>query len=191
VPPISTGLEKLLDDRARLEGAAAAGDPGSDRMVRTLCMQRQLQDIAAAQAAEIAAATAELTKLQQRCFPCLPAVGSGNLASGVGAGAHSSVQCSMASAAAAGMSLAVAGGRLIPGALAGAGRTAAAVGPAGHFGGGVVASGGGSFAPTGSRGRVMGRLPAAAGPDAKPVAAAGAGRVAGAARSLNAGSKAV
>jgi hypothetical protein len=76
VPPFAAGLEKLLDDRARLEGAAAAGDPGSHRMARTLRMQRQLQDIEAAQAAEIEAATAELTKLQQRCFPCLPAVGS-------------------------------------------------------------------------------------------------------------------
>lgn len=181
------GLEKLLDDRGRLEGAAAAGDLGSDRTARSLRMQRQLLDIAAAQAAEIEAASAELTRLQQRCFPSLPAAAGAG--SGIGAGGSSSVAASMASAAAAGVSLAAAGSGLGPSAAA------AAAGGGRAVGGGVVASGGGAFAPAGSRGRMRARLPAAAavvGPDGKlPAAAAaagagGPGRAPGAARVVNA-----
>lgn len=185
------GLEKLLDDRGRLEGAAAAGDPGSDRTARSLRMQRQLLDIAAAQAAEIEAASAELARLQQRCFPSLPAAAGAG--SRIGAGGSSSVAASMASAAAAGISLAAAGSGLGPSAAAAAAGGGRAVAP--HFGGGVVASGGGAFAPAGSRGRMRARLPAAAavvGPDGKlPAAAAsagagGPGRAPGAARVVNA-----
>lgn len=125
------GLEKLLDDRSRLEGAVAAGDPGPDRTMRTLMMQRKLHDIAAAQAAEIAAAEAELSALQQRSFPCFPGGGV--------AGAAADFIPALSVAASTSSHLPSASHS--PKASAGA-----------RYGGGVVASPGGSFAPSGSRG---------------------------------------
>lgn len=129
-----TGLEKLLDDRARLEGAVAAADPGPDRTIRTLMMQRKLRDIAAAQAAEVTAAEAELHSLQQRSFPCFPAGGSAADAAFIPA---ISVISSVSSSHPAHAS----------------GSTSARSQPpaAGNYGGGIVASSRAPFAPSGTR----------------------------------------
>jgi len=71
-----TGLERLLDEAARLRAAATADEATSaaERKARSLAMQSKLRDIADAQAAEIAAAQRELLSWQQRCFPCLPSL---------------------------------------------------------------------------------------------------------------------
>lgn len=129
-----SGLEKLLDDRSRLEGAVAAGDPGADRVMRTLMMQRKLQDIAAAQAAEIAAAETELQRLQQRSFPCFP--------DGVAAGSNGACIVPAMSATASSSSHPAHGP---------ANSTKAQPASAAKYGGGVVAAPGGAFAPAGSR----------------------------------------
>lgn len=127
-----SGLEKLLDDRARLESAVAAGDPGSDRVMRTLMVQRKLQEIAAAQAAEITAAEAELQRLQQRSFPCFT--------SGVAAGSGGA--CIIPAAPSAASSS--------PHAHQAAVNSSRAWPASARHGGGVVAASRADFVPTGS-----------------------------------------
>eukprot|EP00775_Hariotina_reticulata_P010178 gene10178-10338_t len=137
------GLETLAEDRARLEGPAHAADTRHDKTMHSLMMQSKLRDIAAAQAAEIAAAQAELAMLQERSLPFFSA---NSQAAAAAAAVSSNMTPTNNLAAGAGGNIrqvtASAGGR--PGGLA---ANSAALRAAA----GVSAVASGAFVPTGRR----------------------------------------
>ncbi|GBF90834.1 cilia- and flagella-associated protein [Raphidocelis subcapitata] len=77
------GLERLLQEQARLQEAAAdAREEPHERRMRSTVIARKLRDIASAQDDRIAALRAELARLEARSFPRFPEPGAAAAAGG-------------------------------------------------------------------------------------------------------------